>query len=115
MHTVVEMPTFLRQAERHGMSEEEREEFVGYIAANPDAGDLIKGSGGCRKVRFAGKGKGKSGAFRMITFFASQNMPVFLLTMYAKDRLKTLTDVQVNAMKQMVKAIANEYEGKEGR
>lgn len=97
------------------MSEEEREEFVSYIAANPDAGELIKGSGGCRKVRFAGKGRGKSGGFRTITFFASQNMPVFLLTVYAKSRLKTLTDAQVNAMKLVAKAIAGEYARKKGR
>lgn len=88
---------------------------LSYIAANPDAGDLIKGSGGCRKVRFAGKGKGKSGAFRMITFFASESIPVFLLTVYAKDRLKTLSDAQVNAMKLVVKAIAGEYQRKKGQ
>lgn len=109
------MPTFLRQAERQGMSAEEREAFVTYIAANPGAGELIKGSGGCRKVRFGGKGKGKSGAFRVITFFARENMPVFLITVYAKDRLKTLTNAQVNAMKLVVKAIAEEYEQKKGR
>jgi hypothetical protein len=61
MHTVVMTPTFLAAAKAAGMSEEEREEIARYVSANLKAGDVIKGTGGARKVRFRGRGKGKSG------------------------------------------------------
>ena len=61
MQSVIETESFLRDMAKSGMTEAERTTLVNFIAANPDAGDLIKGSGGFRKVRFAGKGKGKSG------------------------------------------------------
>jgi hypothetical protein len=83
-----------------------------------------RGKSGCRRAdqrlgrlpqgSLCRKGERQSGAFRIITFFASENIPVFLLTVYAKDGLKTLTDAQVNAMKLAVKAIAAEYERKKG-
>ena len=61
MHTVVETPAFLSDARSLGVSDEERLAIVTWIAANPAAGDVIEGTGGARKVRFAGKGKGKLG------------------------------------------------------
>jgi putative transcriptional regulator len=51
------------------MSDGERLAIVTWIAANPQAGDVIEGTGGARKVRFAGKGKGKSGGYRVIVLF----------------------------------------------
>ena len=62
MQTVVETPAFLGDARSLGLSDRERIAIVTWIGANPQAGDVIEGTGGARKVRFAGKGKGKSGA-----------------------------------------------------
>ena len=62
LHTIVETPRFLRDAERAAVSDEERKTIVDAIAANPGQGDEVQGSGGVRKVRVAGRGKGKSGA-----------------------------------------------------
>lgn len=61
MHTVVETPEYLRDAKRAGLSREECEAIVAFMAARPQADDEIRGTGGARKVRFAAKGKGKSG------------------------------------------------------
>jgi hypothetical protein len=47
---------------------------------------LIPGTGGARKVRFAGRGKGKSGGYRVITFYSGPEVPVFLITLFAKGR-----------------------------
>lgn len=69
MQSVVETPAYLDDAKAVGLSQDERAEIVDYIARNPEAGDVIKGSGGTRKVRFAVKGKGKSGGVRLITYF----------------------------------------------
>lgn len=60
MRTVVETPTFIRKAEKL-LSAEEREELILYLAFNPEIGDVIEGTGGVRKIRFAAKRKGKSG------------------------------------------------------
>ena len=61
---------FLRDARSLGLPYAERLAIVTWIAANPAAGDVIEGTGGARKVGFAGKGKGKSGGYRVITFFS---------------------------------------------
>ena len=61
MHTVAETPTYLRRAKDAGMSEAEMKAAVDQVAFDPAAGDVVQGSGGCRKVRVAGRGKGKSG------------------------------------------------------
>ena len=63
MQTVVETPAFLSDARSLGMADVERLAIVTWIAANPAAGVVIEGTGGARKVRFAGKGKGKSGGY----------------------------------------------------
>jgi hypothetical protein len=61
VQTVAETPAFIRCADVAGMTDVERQDAINQIAANPAAGDLMVGSGGCRKVRVAGRGKGKSG------------------------------------------------------
>lgn len=82
--TVCEMTAFTRKAEKL-WSTEERDEFVDFISRNPDAGDLIEGTGGARKVRWARSGMGKRGGTRVITYFYDETMPVFLFTLYAKS------------------------------
>jgi hypothetical protein len=86
VQTVVETPAFLGDARALGLSDRQRLAIVTWIAANPEAGDVIEGTGGARKVRFAGKGKGKSGGYRAITFFSGMDFPVFLLNIFAKER-----------------------------
>jgi hypothetical protein len=105
MQTVVETPSFQKAATKAGLSQEEIETIVSTLARNPDAGDVIKGSGGCRKVRVAGRGKGKSGGYRVITFYGGLDIPVFLLTVYSKGDVVNLTDAQINAMKLVTKTI----------
>ncbi len=78
------------------MTEDERAGAVDIVAANPEAGDLIVGSGGCRKVRVAGRGHGKSGGYRVITYFTGRDGRVFLLWAISKGRNANLTDRQVN-------------------
>jgi len=67
MLTVIETPTFQRLAAEF-WSEEERLEFVSWIAENSEAGDVIKGTGGLRKVRWSRPGMGKRGGARVIYF-----------------------------------------------
>ncbi|WP_292959676.1 type II toxin-antitoxin system RelE/ParE family toxin [Novosphingobium sp. UBA1939] len=99
MHTVVETPEFLSAARKARMSDEERLGAIDFIAANPEAGDLIPGTGGCRKVRIARQGKGKSGGYRVVTYYTEVDQPVFLLTVISKGKQANLTDRQKNELK----------------
>jgi len=65
MYTVAETTTFRNQANRY-RNQEARREFIEFISRHPDAGDIVPGSGGVRKVRWAAKGKGKRGGVRVI-------------------------------------------------
>src|SRR5579872_4190549 len=98
MHTVVETPAFTRAAAAAGMSAAEIQALTLYLAANPTAGDEIVGTGGCRKLRFAGRGKGKSGGFRVITFYSGATIPVFLLTAFSKGEKADLSGRERNAL-----------------
>lgn len=89
--TVVELPEFLRRAKAI-MSDEERSALVDFIAANPEAG--ISLGGGLRKVRFAREGGGKSGGYRTIYVFGGTEIPLFLVTVFAKNEKGNLTKVE---------------------
>lgn len=66
------------------------------IAENPDVGVEMKGTGGARKIRFAGREKGKSGGYRVITFFAGTDIPVFLLAIFSKGEKANLLQSERN-------------------
>jgi hypothetical protein len=91
------------------MSQDEIDDVVDYLAANPTAGDEISGTGGCRKVRFAGRGKGKSGGYRTITFYSGDQMPVYALTVFGKGEKSNLSPKEKAALKVLTKAIADEH------
>jgi mRNA-degrading endonuclease RelE of RelBE toxin-antitoxin system len=83
MYTIVETPTFVDDAKRL-WSEEERGAFFAWLAANPEAGSLIPGSGGLRKVRWTRSGSGKQGGVRVIYFTRISEEEIWLLVIYSK-------------------------------
>jgi hypothetical protein len=110
MQTVVETHAFLIQAAAAGMTEKQRTDFVTHVANNPEIGDVIVGTGGCRKVRVAGRGKGKSGGFRVITFYTGEEVPVFLLVVFGKGEKSDLNAKEKKALAKISKEIAGAYE-----
>jgi hypothetical protein len=112
MHTIVETPVFIRSADKVGITDEERNEIISVIATNPDVGDVMPGTGGARKIRFAARGKGKSGGYRVITFFSGEDIPVFLLDVYAKGETVDLSQAEKNALKQILGQIVETYRSK---
>jgi hypothetical protein len=98
--TVAQMPTFIAAAERV-YSAEEVDEIVDYVAAHPDAGDVIQGTGGVRKLRWRAKGKGKSGGARIIYYFHNLSMPLYLLAMYTKGEKSDLTPADKRVLRQL--------------
>src|SRR5260370_25290649 len=109
VETVVETPAFVSDARSLGLPDAERFAIVTWIAANPAAGDVIEGTGGARKVRFAGKGKGKSGGYRVITFFTGTDIPVFLLNIFAKNEKTDLTAKECRVLKTILADMVQAY------
>lgn len=88
MFTIIETPTFAADA-RKIWTEEEQGSFFAWLAANPEIGDLIPGSGGCRKVRWSVAGTGKRGGARVIYFTRLVNGEIWLLVIYKKQLKRT--------------------------
>jgi hypothetical protein len=109
MRTVVETPAFLAHGKAAGVSDGERRAMVDFLAANPEAGDLIVGTGGARKVRFAGRGKGKSGGCRAITYFGGGAIPVFLIALFSKGERSDLSQAERNELRAMLVQIHDAY------
>jgi mRNA-degrading endonuclease RelE of RelBE toxin-antitoxin system len=84
MKTVIETPTFQKQAESI-WTEEERLAFISWISQNPLAGDVIPGADGARKVRWSAAGKGKRGGIRVIYFNLVEQDVIVLITLYQKS------------------------------
>ncbi|HZP19749.1 MAG TPA: type II toxin-antitoxin system RelE/ParE family toxin [Bauldia sp.] len=104
--TVVETPVFIRRAERL-LSREEHADLVLFLASHPEAGDLIPGTGGVRKVRYAGRGKGKRGGYRVVYYFLDEATPLYALLIYGKDEQDDLTSEQRKVVRTFAEAIKN--------
>jgi hypothetical protein len=109
MHTVIETAAYLSAAKDAGMTEGERETTVNMISANPEAGDIMAGTGGARKLRVAKEGKGKSGGYRVITYYGGGDIPVFLLTVFGKGEKANLSQSERNALSKLTKILKDSY------
>jgi hypothetical protein len=106
--SVVETPEFL-SATRRIMDDEERGLLVDYLARNPLAGDVIQGTGGVRKLRWALEGRGKSGGARVIYYYHSTAMPLFALTAYAKNERANLDQADRNEFRRLTGLLVERY------
>ena len=97
------------------MSETERSALIDYVAGNPSAGDVIQGTGGVRKLRFARTGAGKRGGYRVVTFYTGSALPVFLLTVFAKNVRENLSRVDRNDFQILTRSIVENYRRAGGR
>lgn len=102
--TVAELPEYQRRA-RKLLSESERDDIVNYLAAFPGEGDLIRGTGGVRKLRWQRGGRGKSGGVRVIYYFHSERIPLYLLTVFAKNERVDLSQAERNALAKLVEVL----------
>jgi len=102
--TVAETPEYVRCADRL-LSAADRMDVVAYLAANPKAGDLMQGTGGVRKLRWARRGRGKSGGVRVIYYFHSEAMPLYLLTVFGKNEKANLSKAERNDLADLVRML----------
>ena len=98
----MEVPPFPDRADAV-WSEDERHEFIDFIARNPLAGDEIPGTGGLRKVRWGRQGMGKRSGVRVVYFFYNESAPIFLLTVYPKGKQGDLTSEEKKKLTAFVK------------
>jgi hypothetical protein len=108
--TVAETQVFVRQA-KEVWSEAERDEFVLYIAGDPEAGAVIPDTGGVRKVRWSRAGSGKRGGVRVIYFYHDQDRPLYLLMVYAKGRQEDLDPDEKRAVRELAATIKGKQRG----
>src|SRR6185436_20965834 len=95
--TVAETPEYIRCAAKL-LSVDERSEIVTHLAAKPKSGDLMQGTGGVRKLRWARGGRGKSGGVRVIYYFHSGAMPLYLLSVFGKNEQANLSRAERNEL-----------------
>ena len=94
MFTVIETPTFQKQV-ADVWTEADRLDFISWIASNPEAGDVIPGADGARKVRWAVPGKGKRGGARVIYFNLSDDEIVLLVAVYTKAERSNISPKEI--------------------
>ena len=109
LHAVAELPQFIRDAVNAGLTAEELGFIVETIAGTPRAGDEIRGSGGVRKVRFAGRGKGKSGGYRVLTAYFRPDVPVYLLALLSKGERANFSAAEIAGFKQLTAVISRDW------
>lgn len=99
MLTIIESPIFTRLWPDY-WCEDERGEFSAWLAENPDAGDVVPGSGGIRKVRWSRQGQGKRGGVRIVYFATPTQGLIWLLTIYAKSKQENVPAHILRALKE---------------
>ena len=101
VQTIAETPEYIRRAEKL-LANDERRDVLHYLAAHPRSGDLMEGTGGVRKLRWSRGSRGKSGGVRVIYYFHSEGMPLYLLTLFAKNERANLSKAERNDLAELV-------------
>ena len=102
------MPEFEAEAAKL-LTDEEILDLLTEIGANPQAGEVVTGAGGIRKLRFAVSGHGKRGGGRVIYVYYCEELPVFVLTCYPKNRKENLASSDKKELKVLVPALREAY------
>ncbi|WP_448216592.1 transcriptional regulator [Endozoicomonas sp. 2B-B] len=87
------------------LSDDEYRMLQWHLQEKPDSGDIVRGSGGVRKVRWAPEGKGKSGGVRVIYYWKKSDHEIWMLTMYSKSEQASIPG---HILRKIAEAIVNE-------
>jgi hypothetical protein len=109
MHTVIETREYLQDAKDAGLSGDAMAAIIQIIASDPKVGDVMVGTGGARKLRFAAGGKGKRGGVRTVHYFGGDDVPVFMLAVIKKGDRDNLSKAECNALRRELQGIADAY------
>jgi len=100
----IETSTFTKLLSNY-LSDDDYRGLQSYLLQKPDAGELVRGTGGVRKVRWAQSGKGKSGGIRAIYYWKKSDHEIWMLTLYSKSERATIPS---HVLKQIAEAIKND-------
>ena len=109
MLTVAELVSYINEARRL-LSDAEQQEIVSYLSHNPQAGVLIRGGGGIRKLRWGRAAQGKSGGVRVIYYFHSEFMPLYLIGVFGKGDKDNLTRQECNDLADIVEHLVDTWQ-----
>jgi mRNA-degrading endonuclease RelE of RelBE toxin-antitoxin system len=101
MFIFIETKLFTRLADEH-LSDDDLSRLQVYLNENAEAGDIIRGSGGVRKLRWAAAGRGKRGGLRIIYYLRSKQGEIWLLTLYAKNVAESISGAVVTKIKEEI-------------
>ena len=100
----IETPTFTRLLAPL-LTDDEYAAMQTLLAEYPDRGDIIRGGGGIRKLRFALQGRGKSGGVRVIYYWLREDGQIYMLLIYPKSKKDNLTDEETALLRELVKEL----------
>jgi mRNA-degrading endonuclease RelE of RelBE toxin-antitoxin system len=99
---IIETPVFTRKI-KDVLSDDEYGKLQWALVINPEAGAVIPGSGGLRKLRWAISGRGKRGGLRVIYYWYTQDEKIYMLLPYKKSEQEDLTNEQMRILNRYVK------------
>jgi hypothetical protein len=104
LQTIVELPEFIKKSQLL-FNEAEAKELISHLAEHPATGDLMQGTGGVRKLRWARQGRGKSSGARVVYYFHSERIPLYLLTAFGKGEKANLSAAERAELTQLVQIL----------
>lgn len=104
MITVVELPSYIKKANTC-LTLENQKALVDYLAVYPEAGTIMEGTGGVRKLRWATENSGKSSGVRVIYYYHNETIPLYLIAMFKKSEKPNLTKAERNELANMVELL----------
>jgi len=108
MITIVELKNYIKRVVKF-FNEDERNDIIAYLAYHPKAGDIMQGTGGVRKVRWAKDDRGKSGGVRIVYYYYDDNVPLFLITVFGKNEQANLSRAERNELAKLVQLLVEQY------
>ena len=108
VRTFYEMKHFTKKWQDLGFTDDELSQLQQVLLENPKAGDVMKGTGGLRKVRFAFPGSGKSGSVRVCYIDIEGVLEIHLIDVFAKNEKENLSKAERNAIRIVVEQIKAE-------
>ena len=110
MQTIVELPEFIKRASSL-LKDEEKTSIINYLALHSQAGDIMQGTGGIRKLRWSAQSKGKSGGVRVIYYYHNGSVPLFLLTVFGKGEKANISKSERNELSKLTSLLLQRYGG----
>ncbi|MCK9513190.1 MAG: type II toxin-antitoxin system RelE/ParE family toxin [Pigmentiphaga sp.] len=103
---IAELPSYTKLVEKF-LDAQERQDLIDYLAEHPKSGDILEGTSGVRKLRWRRGGQGKSGGVRVVYYYHDDLMPLYLLTIFAKNDKENLTKAERNELAGLVGVLVN--------